>query len=73
MCLAVPMKITRLLDDDMAEAEIVGNTMRISVRLVPGVRVGDYILAHAGYAIEILHQGEAEEILDLWDVIADVP
>jgi len=69
MCLAIPALI-KSIEDKEAEAEIGGITLRISLWLTPEAKVGDYILIHAGYAINILDQEEAEETLKLFEEIA---
>jgi hydrogenase expression/formation protein HypC len=71
MCLAIPALIT-LIEDKEAEAEIGGITRRISLWLTPEARVGDYVLVHTGYAINVLDQKEAEETLTLLRQIAEV-
>ena len=69
MCLAIPALI-KFIDDKEAEAEIGGITRRISLWLTPEAKVGDYVLLHTGYAINILDQEEAEETLKLLREIA---
>jgi hydrogenase expression/formation protein HypC len=69
MCLAIPALI-KSIENKEAEAEIGGITRRISLWLTPEARVGDYVLVHTGYAINILDQGEAEETLSLLEQIA---
>ncbi|HEY86429.1 MAG TPA: HypC/HybG/HupF family hydrogenase formation chaperone [Dehalococcoidia bacterium] len=69
MCLAIPALI-KLIEDKEAEAEIGGLTRRISLWLTPEAKVGDYVLLHTGYAINILDQEEAEETLKLLEEIA---
>lgn len=69
MCLAIPAVI-KLIEDKEAEAEIGGITRRISLWLTPEAKVGDYVLIHTGYAINILDQDEAEETLRLLEEIA---
>jgi hydrogenase expression/formation protein HypC len=69
MCLAIPALI-KLIEDKEAEAEIGGITRRISLWLTPEAKVGDYVLLHTGYAINILDQEEAEETLKLLEEIA---
>lgn len=71
MCLAVPVLI-KSIEDREAEAEIGGITRRISLWLTPEAKVGDYALVHAGYAINILDQEEAEETLRLLREIAEL-
>ena len=64
MCLAIPALI-KLIEDSEAEAEIGGISRRISLQLTPEAKVGDYVLVHTGYAINILDEEEAEETLNL--------
>ena len=70
MCLAIPVLI-KSIEDKEAEVEIGGVTRRISLRLTPEAKVGDYALVHTGYAINILNQEEAEETLRLFEEIAE--
>jgi len=58
------------IDDKEAEAEIGGVSRRISLWLTPEAKVGDYVLVHTGYAIDVLDQEEAEETLSLLAEIA---
>ena len=69
MCLAIPALI-KIIEDKEAEVDIGGITRRISLWLTPEAVVGDYVLMHAGYAINILAQDEAEETLKLLGEIA---
>ena len=70
MCLAIPALIKRI-EDKEAEVEIGGITRRISLWLTPQAKVGDYVLLHTGYAINILDQEEAEETLKLLQEVAE--
>ncbi len=62
MCLAIPLRVVAR-DGDNAIGEVDGVQREISVLMTPDVRVGDYVIVHAGYAIQILDQQEAEENL----------
>ena len=64
MCLAVPALI-KSIDGDESEVELGGVSRRASLMLTPEAKVGDYVLLHAGYAINIVDQSEAEETLSL--------
>ena len=66
MCLAVPAKIVEL-DGAHAVVEVPGNRFRADVSLVPGVKLGDYVLVHAGFAIERYKNEDALEILKLFE------
>jgi len=62
MCLAVPMRILRFLDAETAVAQRAGLELNVNVTLVEGVRVGDYVVVHAGFAISTMDPGDAEEL-----------
>jgi hydrogenase expression/formation protein HypC len=53
----------------MAEAELGGITRQVSVLFTPDVKVGDYVVMHAGYAINILDQQEAEATFRLLEEV----
>ncbi len=65
MCLAIPVRI-KSINGTEAEVEISGITRKTSLMLTPEAKVGDYVLLHAGYAINILDQAEAEETLAIF-------
>ena len=51
MCLAIPVRITELLPDGMARAELDGVTMTIGVMMLDHVAIDDYVITHVGFAI----------------------
>jgi hydrogenase expression/formation protein HypC len=66
MCLAIPAQVKELDNEThMGVVDILGVTRRTAFELTPGVKVGDYVLVHAGFAIEIVSPEEAEETLAL--------
>ena len=65
MCHAIPMKIASLNEDRMATVDVLGVTREISLDLTPQAQVGDYVLVHAGFAIEVVDEQYAQETLDL--------
>ena len=67
MCLAVPAKITELLEGDMAMASVGGVSHKVSLSLVEDVSVGDYVIVHVGFALSKLDPEEAEKTLALFD------
>ncbi len=69
MCLAVPALITRI-DGVMAEADLAGNETSVNVLFTPDVKVGDYVMMHAGYAMSIMSSSEAQETFDLLEEMA---
>lgn len=72
MCLAIPARILELLDDHMAQVSIMGTTREISLDLTPSAHQGDYVLVHAGFAIEIVDEQYARETLAVIQEMGDV-
>jgi hydrogenase expression/formation protein HypC len=70
MCLAVPVRVATLLDNQWVEVEVGGIHTRISTALIDEVVVGDYVIVHAGFAIARLDVEEADRTLALFDEIA---
>ncbi len=64
MCLGVPMKLTELQGRE-GKAELDGVSRKVGLDLVPEAKVGDYVIVHAGYAIQILDEQSAKETLEL--------
>lgn len=64
MCVAVPVKVIELEGND-ALVEMDGVRRRASMMLVDGVRAGDWVILHAGYAISVMDEKEAEKTLAL--------
>jgi hydrogenase expression/formation protein HypC len=65
MCLAVPARVDRLLDGDRAAVDLAGVQREISLALVDGVAVGDYVIVHVGYALGRIDAEEARTTLEL--------
>lgn len=70
MCLAIPMRVAELLDGERARVEAGGVENAVSLALVDGVAVGDYVIVHVGFAIAQLDAAEAEKTLALFAEIA---
>lgn len=70
MCLAIPAKVVTM-DGSIAKVDMMGNERVVSVDLVPEVTVGNYVLIHAGFAIEIIDDESAHETEELWGEIAN--
>ena len=69
MCVAVPA-LVKSIEGSLARVEIGGIVRQVSLRLTPKARVGDYVIVHTGYAINVLDQAEGEETLRLFEEIA---
>lgn len=65
MCLAVPAKVLEIGGENAKVDFGDGVTREVNVALVEA-RVGDYVIVHAGFAIEVLDEEEAKETLRLW-------
>jgi hydrogenase expression/formation protein HypC len=70
MCLAVPGKVVEI-DGDTARVDFGGITREANVVLVPEAAVDSYVLVHAGFAIQVLNEAEAEETLSLFRELAE--
>jgi len=70
MCLAVPAEVVELLEDDLALIEIGGVRKEVSLMLVDGVGAGDFVLVHAGFAIEKVDPEEARKTLEILEEYA---
>lgn len=66
MCLAVPARVTQVLDGDMAKVEVGGVLKDVSLALVDDVAVGDYVILHVGFALSRLEPEEAAATLALF-------
>ena len=64
MCLSVPMKVIET-HGQRGIAEIGGMKREVDLRFLSHVEVGDYVIVHAGFALQRLNQQEAEETLSL--------
>jgi hydrogenase expression/formation protein HypC len=64
MCLAVPAKVIAI-DGAVAHADMMGNMITADVSLLEKVGIGDYIMVHAGFAIQKYDEDEAKATLEL--------
>ncbi|MBU1690225.1 MAG: HypC/HybG/HupF family hydrogenase formation chaperone [Gammaproteobacteria bacterium] len=71
MCLAIPARVAELQDNDAAMVELGGVRKQISLALVEGVSVGDYVIVHVGYALSRLDPDEAAKTLALFAEIGE--
>ena len=66
MCLAIPMKIIEI-KDKKGIVEVGGVKREIGLQLMKNIKVGDYVIVHAGFAIQILDEKEAKETIALFE------
>lgn len=70
MCLAIPSKITHI-DGQNATIDVTGVQREVSLMLLENAQVGEYVIVHAGFAIQKLDEASALETLDLLRQAAD--
>jgi hydrogenase expression/formation protein HypC len=69
MCLAIPARILSITGPT-AELELAGNRLTADVSMVPDAVIGDYVMVHAGFAIQKYDEDEALKTLDLLREVA---
>jgi len=70
MCLAVPGKIVQLIDHRTAMIDFMGIQKQIALDLIQDPVVGEYVIVHAGFAIQKLHADDARESIKLFEEMA---
>ena len=63
MCLAIPVRIESIENDDTAMADIGGLRKAINISLVTDIKPGDYVILHVGFALKKLDEDEAQKTL----------
>lgn len=64
MCLGIPMKVKKI-EGDFAHVESGRLIRTINIQMMPQVKVGDYVIVHAGFAIQKVDPEKAKETLRL--------
>ena len=64
MCLAIPGQVVDVRDST-ATIDMMGVRRDISLSLTPSAQVGDWVLVHAGFAIEVIDAEQAEETIEI--------
>jgi|YelNatPaOPRAMG01_1025707.scaffolds.fasta_scaffold347128_2 hydrogenase expression/formation protein HypC len=70
MCVAVPAKIISI-NGTNAIIDSMGVTKNIDISLIPEAKVGDFVIVHAGFAIQTMDYEEAQQILELFENYAE--
>ena len=74
MCLAVPGKVIEITEENglrMGRIDYAGTVSGACLEYIPDVQVGQYVIVHAGFAINVIDEAEAKKILDLWNEMAE--
>ena len=72
MCVAIPVKVI-IIKGEKGLIELGGLKKEIELSLTPDVRTGDYVLLHAGFAIQRLDEVEAKETIRLLEEMSEIP
>lgn len=70
MCLAIPAKVLEV-EVDRAKVDYGGVVREVNISLIEKPQPGEYVVVHAGYAIQVMDAAEAEETLDLFRQILE--
>jgi len=68
MCIATSGKICKI-NKNMAKVDVFGNMLNVDIKLVKP-QIGDYVLIHAGYAIEVINEKQADEMNEIYRLIS---
>lgn len=71
MCLSVPSGIVQIDENQMAVIDIDGVRRQASLMLLEDARVGDNVIVHAGFAIQLMDESAARETIRLLSSVAD--
>jgi len=67
MCLAIPGRIISI-KDDTADVDFGGVVKQANITMVE-TKIGDWVVVHAGFAIEIMDEEEAQKTIELWNEV----
>ncbi|TYO95404.1 Hydrogenase maturation protein HypC [Desulfallas thermosapovorans DSM 6562] len=71
MCLGIPAMVVEVPEKQWAVIEVEGVRRKVGLHLVGEVAPGDYLMVHAGFAVEKLELAEAEARLAIWKELLD--
>lgn len=69
MCVAVPGKIVQI-NGTLAKVDVMNNLCDVNIQLVTP-QIGDYVLIHAGYALEVLKMDYAKELISIFQELEE--
>ncbi len=74
MCLAIPGKVVEIYEENgltMGKIDFSGSLSTACLAYVPEVQTGHYVIVHAGFAISIMDETEAQKVFDAWQEVAE--
>ncbi|MEE9389761.1 MAG: HypC/HybG/HupF family hydrogenase formation chaperone [Candidatus Aminicenantaceae bacterium] len=71
MCLGIPAKVVQIDEPNQGKVDYLGTKVKTNLTLLEDVKIGDWVIIHAGFAISKLNEEEARETLSLLREIAE--
>lgn len=71
MCLGIPAKVVQIDESKQGKVDYIGTKVKTNLTLLEDVKIGDWVIIHAGFAISKLDEEEARETLSLLREIAE--
>jgi hydrogenase expression/formation protein HypC len=65
MCLGIPAKVVQIGDSEVGKVDYLGTKVKTNFSLLENVKLGDWVIVHAGFAISKLDEKEAKETMEL--------
>jgi len=72
MCLGIPSKVIQVSDNSQGKVDYLGTKLPVNLSLMDNIKVGDWVIVHAGFAITKMKSKEARETLALLREIAEI-
>ncbi|MCS7230909.1 MAG: HypC/HybG/HupF family hydrogenase formation chaperone [Elusimicrobiota bacterium] len=72
MCVAFPMKVIELIDNNYAICEYEGIRKKVRIDLLKDVNIGDYVLIHVGFAIQKINVEDAQKTIKVYKEIQNI-
>lgn len=63
MCLGIPAKVVKIEESNFGKVDYLGTKVKTNLSLIEDVKIGDWVIVHAGFAISKLNEEEAKETL----------
>ena len=65
MCLGIPAKVVKIEESNFGKVDYLGTKVKTNLSLIEDVKIGDWVIVHAGFAISKLNEEEAKETLTM--------
>ncbi len=65
MCLGIPAKVVQIDEFNLGKIDYLGTKVKTNFSLLENIKIGDWVIVHAGFAISVLDEEEAQETLSL--------